>query len=55
VRDITAVAVKILTEEPNRSQATQIDRADDLTGAAALTYSEVTSIFINVLDRPIHF
>ncbi len=55
VRDIAAVAVKFLTQEPNRSKGTQIDRAYDLTGAAALTYSEVATIFTNVLDRPIHY
>ena len=55
VRDIAAVAVKFLTKEPNRSKGAQIDRAYDLTGAAALTYSEVATIFTNVLDRPIHY
>jgi uncharacterized protein YbjT (DUF2867 family) len=56
VRDIAAVAVKILTEEPDRSKgASQIDRAYALTGAVALTYSDVASIFTNVLDRPIHY
>jgi uncharacterized protein YbjT (DUF2867 family) len=70
VRDIAAVAVKILTEEPDwakptlcltagsanaNDRASQIDRAYALTGAATLTYSEVASIFTNVLDRPIHY
>jgi uncharacterized protein YbjT (DUF2867 family) len=56
VRDIAAVAVKILTEEPDRSKgASQIDRAYALTGAVALTYFEVATIFTNVLNRPIHY
>ena len=55
VRDIAAVAVKFLTEEPSRSRGAQIDRACDLTGATALTYSEVAIIFTNILDRPIHY
>jgi uncharacterized protein YbjT (DUF2867 family) len=49
VRDIAAVAVKILTEE------LPIDRAYDLTGATALTYSEVATIFTTVLDRQIQY
>ncbi|WP_373545788.1 SDR family oxidoreductase [Chamaesiphon sp.] len=55
VRDIAAVAVKFLTEEPDRSKGAQINRAYDLTGTAALTYSEVATVFTNVLDRPIHY
>ncbi len=49
VRDIAAVAVKILTEE------LPIDRAYNLTGATALTYSEVATIFTAVLDRQIQY
>ncbi len=49
VRDIAAVAVKIFTEElPS-------DRAYNLTGATALTYSEVATIFTTVLDRQIQY
>jgi uncharacterized protein YbjT (DUF2867 family) len=56
IRDIAAVAVKILTEEPDRSEGVlQIDRAYVLTGAVALTYTEVATIFTNILDRPIHY
>jgi uncharacterized protein YbjT (DUF2867 family) len=56
VRDIAAVAVKILTEEPDRSKGvSQIDRAYVLTGTAALTYTEVATIFTTVLGRPIHY
>jgi uncharacterized protein YbjT (DUF2867 family) len=55
VRDIAAVAVKFLTAEPIWSKEAQIDRAYNLTGAAALNYFEVAAIFTNVLDRPIHY
>jgi uncharacterized protein YbjT (DUF2867 family) len=55
VRDIAAVAVKFLTAEPIWSKEAQIDRAYNLTGAAALTYFEVAAIFTNVLDRLIHY
>jgi uncharacterized protein YbjT (DUF2867 family) len=56
VRDIAAVAVKLLTEEHHQSQElSQINRAYDLTGAVALTYYEVATIFTNILDRPIHY
>ena len=52
VRDIAAVAVKILTES---KRELPIDSAYDLTGATALTYSEVASIFTTVLGRPIQY
>ncbi len=56
VRDIAAVAVKLLTEEPHRSkELPEINRAYDLTGAVTLTYYEVATIFTNVLGRPIHY
>lgn len=56
VRDIAAVAVKILTEEQDRAKGELLsNRAYDLTGAVALTYSEVAAIFITVLSRPIHY
>ncbi len=64
VRDIAAVAVKLLTEELDWSKPTlrgrskelsEINRAYDLTGAVALTYYEVATIFTNVLGRPIHY
>ena len=56
VRDIAAVAVKILTEVPDKSTGELLsNRAYNLTGAAALTYSEVAAIFTTVLSRPIHY
>ena len=56
VRDIAAVAVKILTEEQDRAKGELLsNRAYDLTGAVALTYSEVAAIFTTVLSRPIHY
>jgi uncharacterized protein YbjT (DUF2867 family) len=56
VRDIAAVAVKLLTEEHHQPQKlSEINRAYDLTGAVALTYYEVATIFTNVLGRPIHY
>ncbi len=56
VRDIAAVAVKFLTEEHHQSnESSEINRAYDLTGAVALTYYEVATIFTNVLGRPIHY
>jgi uncharacterized protein YbjT (DUF2867 family) len=56
VRDIAAVAVKFLTEEHHHSQElSEINRAYELTGAVALTYYEVATIFTNVLGRPIHY
>ncbi len=56
VRDIAAIAVKFLTEEHHQSQElSEINRAYDLTGAVALTYSEVATIFTNVIGRPIHY
>ena len=56
IRDIAAVAVKILTEEPDRSKEELLsNRAYDLTGAATLTYYEVATIFTTVLGRPIHY
>ncbi len=56
VRDIAAVAVKFLTEEHHQSQElSEINRAYELTGAVALTYYEVATIFTNVLGRPIHY
>ena len=56
VRDIAAVAVKFLTEEHHQSQElSEINRAYELTGAVALTYSEVATTFTNVLGRPIHY
>lgn len=56
VRDIAAVAVKFLTKVPDRfTGELQSNRAYDLTGAVALTYSEVATIFTTVLGRPIHY
>jgi uncharacterized protein YbjT (DUF2867 family) len=64
VRDIAAVAVKFLTEECDRAKPAlgerskekpANNRAYNLTGAAALTYSEVASIFTNILAKPIHY
>ena len=55
VRDIAAVALKFLTESNRSKGASQLDRAYDLTGAVALTYDEVATVFTNVLDRPIHY
>ena len=55
-RDIAAVAVKILTEEQDTSKGELLsNRAYNLTGAAALTYAEVATIFTTVLGRPIHY
>jgi uncharacterized protein YbjT (DUF2867 family) len=58
VRDIAAVAVKLLTESPDGAKPTlqrQSNRAYDLTGATALTYSEVATIFTTVLGRQIQY
>jgi uncharacterized protein YbjT (DUF2867 family) len=56
VRDIAAVAVKILTEKQDRSKTELLsNRAYDLTGAVALTYSEVATIFTTVLGRRIQY
>jgi uncharacterized protein YbjT (DUF2867 family) len=64
VRDIAAVAVKILTESPERSRKELssncayvgvASRNENLTGAVALTYSEVATIFTTVLNRPIQY
>jgi uncharacterized protein YbjT (DUF2867 family) len=56
VRDIAAVAVKLLTEAPDRSkEEIQRNRAYDLTGATALTYSEVATIFTTILGRQIQY
>ena len=52
VRDIAAVAVKILTESKGELP---IDCAYDLTGATALTYVEVANTFTTVLGRPIQY
>ncbi len=52
VRDIAAVAVKILTESKGELP---IDCAYDLTGATALTYAEVANTFTTVLGRPIQY
>ena len=48
-RDIGAVAAKVLTEAGHEG------RAYELTGAAALTYSEVARIFSEVLGREIRY
>ena len=48
-RDIGAVAAKVLTEGGHES------RAYELTGAAALTYSEVAQIFSDVLERDVRY
>jgi uncharacterized protein YbjT (DUF2867 family) len=48
-RDVAAVAVRTLTE-PGHAHA-----AYALTGAEALTYSEVARTLSDVLDRPIHY
>ena len=56
VRDIAAVAVKILTEVPDKSTGELLsNRAYNLTGTVALTYAEVATIFTTVLGRPIHY
>jgi uncharacterized protein YbjT (DUF2867 family) len=65
VRDIAAVAVKILTESPaqsikeelpsNRAYVGVASRNENLTGAVALTYSEVATIFTTVLGRQIQY
>jgi uncharacterized protein YbjT (DUF2867 family) len=64
IRDIAAVAVKILTESPerpkeelssNRAYVGVASRNENLTGAVALTYSEVATIFTTVLNRPIQY
>jgi uncharacterized protein YbjT (DUF2867 family) len=56
VRDIAAVVVKLLTEEHHQSkELSEINRAYDLTGAVALNYYEVATIFTNVLGRPIYY
>ena len=56
VRDIAAVAVKILIEEQDRSKGEILsNRAYDLTGAVALNYSEVATIFTTVLGRQIQY
>ena len=52
VRDIAAVAVKILTESKGELP---INRAYDLTGSTALTYAEVANTFTTVLGRPIQY
>ena len=52
VRDIAAVAVKILTESKGELP---IDCAYDLTGTTALTYAEVANTFTTVLGRPIQY
>lgn len=51
VRDLAAVAAKILTEPVGKD----IQRAYDLTGATALTYDEVATIFTTVLGRTIRY
>jgi len=48
-RDVAAVAVRTLTEPGH------VNTAYALTGAEALTYSEVARILSDVLDRPIHY
>ncbi len=56
VRDIAAVAVKILTEKHDRVKEELLsNRAYDLTGAVALTYAEVATIFTTVLGRQIQY
>jgi uncharacterized protein YbjT (DUF2867 family) len=56
VRDIAAVAVKILTESPEPSkEKLSSNRAYDLTGVAALAYAEVATIFTTILGRPIQY
>jgi uncharacterized protein YbjT (DUF2867 family) len=47
VRDIAAVAVKVMTEPGHEN------KAYDLTGSSALDYYEVAEIFTNVLGRQI--
>jgi uncharacterized protein YbjT (DUF2867 family) len=47
VRDIAAVAVKVLTEDGHAG------RGYPLTGGSALSYTEVAAIFTAVLGRPI--
>lgn len=51
VRDIAAVAAKILLAPVGDERV----RAYALTGAAALTYDEVATIFTTVLGRSIHY
>lgn len=48
-RDVGAVAAKVLTEAGHEG------RAYELTGSAALTYSEVARIFSEVLNRDVHY
>lgn len=48
-RDVAAVAATVLTESGHG------DRAYDLTGPAALDFSEVAEAFSDVLDRPIRY
>jgi uncharacterized protein YbjT (DUF2867 family) len=58
VRDIAAVAVKVLTEPTNDGHSHKELRGNhayELTGDIALDYREVAAIFTAVLGRPIHY
>jgi uncharacterized protein YbjT (DUF2867 family) len=58
VRDIAAVAVKILSAEKHDNSSKEelsSNYAYNLTGGEALTYHEVATIFTAVLERPIHY
>ncbi len=55
VRDIAAVAVKILSTDSYDRAELSDNYAYDLTGGEALTYYEVAAIFTAVLERPIHY
>jgi uncharacterized protein YbjT (DUF2867 family) len=58
VRDIAAVAVKVLTEPTNDGHShkeLQGNHAYELTGDTALDYREVAVIFTTVLKRPIRY
>lgn len=54
VRDIAAVAVKVLIEE-SQDGCMQSNRAYSLMGGQALTYSEVATLFTAILGRPIRY
>jgi uncharacterized protein YbjT (DUF2867 family) len=56
VRDIAAVAVKVLTEPMDDGYSRkELRRAYELTGGTALHYQEVAEIFTAVLKRPIRY
>jgi uncharacterized protein YbjT (DUF2867 family) len=58
VRDIAAVAVKVLTEPTNDGHSQKELRGNhayELTGSTALNYQEIAEIFTNVLKRSIRY